>query len=97
MANLVLPSKYADALYKAAVETNSLNSVAEELRSIKNIIDTTPNFRNILMHPGISKSEKTGMIKIIFGDKVTKLSLRLMLLLIEKKREPIFDSICDIS
>jgi F-type H+-transporting ATPase subunit delta len=96
MANLVLPSKYADALYKAAVESNSLGAVAEELRSMKNIIDTTPKFREILSHPGINKSDKTSMIKAVFGERVTKLSLRLVMLLIEKKREALFDDICTV-
>jgi F-type H+-transporting ATPase subunit delta len=96
MANLVLPSKYAMALYNAAVESNSLNAVTEELRSIKKIIDTTPKFKQVLFHPGISKSEKSELVTNVFGEKVTKLSLRLMLLLIEKKRESIFNDICGI-
>jgi F-type H+-transporting ATPase subunit delta len=96
MANLVLPSKYALALYNAAIESNSLNAVTEELRSIKNIIDTTPRFKQVLFHPGISKSEKAELVTNVFGEKVTKLSLRLMLLLIEKKRESIFNDICGI-
>lgn len=96
MANLVLPSKYALALYNAAIESNSLNAVTEELRSIKKIIDTTPRFKQVLFHPGISKSEKAELVTNVFGEKVTKLSLRLMLLLIEKKRESIFNDICGI-
>jgi F-type H+-transporting ATPase subunit delta len=96
MANLVLPSKYAQALYNAAMESNSLNAVTEELRSIKKIIDTTPKFKQVLFHPGINKSEKAELVTNVFGEKVTKLSLRLMLLLIDKKRESIFGDICDI-
>lgn len=96
MANMVLPSKYAEALYKAAEETNSLNAVTEELRSIKGIIDTNPQLKSILFHPGISKLEKKEMIKQLFGEKVTKLSLRLLMLLVEKKREAIFGDICGI-
>lgn len=96
MANTVLPSKYAQALYNAAVESNNVNAVTEELRSIKNIIDSTPEFRQVLFHPGIDKREKSELVTNVFGEKVTKLSLRLMLLLIEKKRESIFDDICDI-
>ena len=96
MANMVLPSKYAEALYKAAEETNSLNAVTEELRSIKGVIDTNPQLKSILFHPGISKLEKKEMIKQLFGEKVTKLSLRLLMLLVEKKREAIFSDICGI-
>jgi F-type H+-transporting ATPase subunit delta len=96
MANMVLPSKYAQALYNAAFESNNLNAVTEELRSIKKIIDTTPKFKQVLYHPGIDKHEKTELVTNVFGEKVTKLSLRLMLLLIEKKRESIFNDICDI-
>ena len=96
MANMVLPSKYAEALYKAAEESNSLNAVTEELRSIKGIIDTNPQLKSILFHPGIGKADKIDMIKALFGEKVTKLSLRLLILLVEKKRETIFNDICGI-
>ncbi len=73
MANLVLPSKYAEALYKAAVDANSLHAVTEELKSIRDIIVSNPKLKSVLMHPGISKAEKSDMIKSLFGEKVSKL------------------------
>ncbi|MCE5299295.1 MAG: ATP synthase F1 subunit delta [Spirochaetia bacterium] len=94
MANLVLPSKYAEALFKAAVESNTLEAVTGELRSIKDAMDVIPRLKEVIMHPGIDRNEKKAIIKSAFGDKVTKLSLRLMLLLIDKKREGLFDEIC---
>jgi F-type H+-transporting ATPase subunit delta len=96
MANTVLPSKYAEALFEAAQESNSLNAVTEELRSIRNIMDLNPELKKILFHPGIGKAEKKEMIKSLFGEKVSKLSLRLLMLLVEKKREALFADICGI-
>src|ERR1035437_6024075 len=87
MANTVLPSKYAEALFGAAQASNSLNAVTEELKSIRNIIDINPELKKILFHPGIGKAEKKEMLKSLFGEKVSKLSLRLLMLLVEKKRE----------
>ena len=96
MANTVLPSKYAEALFGAAQASNSLNAVTEELKSIRNIIDINPELKKILFHPGIGKAEKKEMLKSLFGEKVSKLSLRLLMLLVEKKREALFGDICGI-
>jgi F-type H+-transporting ATPase subunit delta len=91
---MILPSKYAEALYKAAEDSNTLGAVTEELRMIKNIIDSSVDLKKVLLHPGISKADKQETVKALFGEKVTKLTLRMIMLLIEKKREAIFDDIC---
>ena len=68
--------------------------MTEELRSISDIFNSNQQLKKILFHPGIGKTDKKDMLKALFGDKITKLTLRLLLLLVEKKRETIFNDIC---
>lgn len=96
MANLVLPSKYAEALFELAKAAGNLTRVKDELLAVKKVLDGNERLRDILFHPGINKDEKKEMISQIFGARLSKTVLDFLMLLIDKKRESLIAQICDI-
>jgi len=67
MANLVLPSKYADAIFTVAKEKNILEKTREEMIVVKEVLDRNAILKNIIFHPGISKDEKKKIFVNIFS------------------------------
>jgi len=96
MGNMVLPSKYADALFEAAKEQNNLQTVKEDLKAIEIFMKGNPEVQNIFYHPGINKEEKKQILEKIFAKEISKLSFDFLCLVVDKKREQIFYDICDI-
>lgn len=86
MAELV-GKRYATALYEAAFESGVLDKVQEELQEISNIYQQVKDFRIALEHPKLSKSEKKQIIKTLFSDKVSEITLNFLYVLIDKTRE----------
>ena len=96
MVNLVLPTKYAEALFAIAKENKELEKVRDELIVIKKVFEQNPKLKNIINHPGISRDEKKKLVNEVFGAQISKLTVHFMLFLVEKKREKLFDAICDV-
>ncbi len=96
MGNLVLPSKYAEALFQAAKEQNSLQVVKEDLKAIEIFMKNNVNVQDVFYHPGINRDEKKDILKKIFSKDISKLSFDFLCLVVDKKREKIFYDICDI-
>jgi F-type H+-transporting ATPase subunit delta len=96
MANLVLPSKYAEALFELAREAGSLSLVKEELVAVKKVLDGNERLKDIVFHPGINKDEKKQIMLQVFGTQLSKTTMNFLMLIIDKKRERIIGQICEI-
>jgi len=96
MANLVLPSKYAEALFELAKEAGNLAQAKDELIAVKKVLDGNERLKDIIFHPGINKDEKKQVISRIFGAQLSKIIMDFLKLLIDKKRERLISQICDI-
>jgi F-type H+-transporting ATPase subunit delta len=96
MANLVLPSKYADAIFLAAKEKNVLEQTMEDLIVVKKVLDNNAILKNIIFHPGISKDEKKKIFVGLFSGHVSELVVNFFKLLIDKKREKLIDDIINV-
>lgn len=96
MANLVLPGKYADAIFLIAKEKNILEQIKEELKKLKDIINNTPKLKDIIFHPVISKDEKKKIILNLFSRYMSEFVINFLQLLIDKKREKLLNDIIDI-
>jgi len=96
MVNLVLPSKYAEALFEIAKDAGITEKVREEIIVISKVFDANKKLKAIMNHPGISREEKKNMIRQIFGEQISKTTVNFMLFLIDKKRERLFEAICDV-
>lgn len=96
MANLVLPSKYADAIFLIARKKNIMKQTKEELNIIKEILNKNIVLKNIIFHPGISKEEKKKIFTDLFSGHISEFVVNFLKLLIDKKRERLIDDIVDI-
>ena len=96
MANLVLPSKYAEALFELARDAGSLSLVRDELAAVKKVLDGNERLKDIVFHPGINKDEKKLIMRQVFGIQLSKTTMNFLMLIIDKKRERIIGQVCEI-
>jgi hypothetical protein len=95
MANLVLPSKYAEALFELAKEAGKLTLIKDELVAVKKVLDGNERLKDIIFHPGINKEEKKQILARVFGAQLSKTTMNFLMLVIDKKRERLIGQICE--
>ncbi|MDP9173698.1 MAG: ATP synthase F1 subunit delta [Planctomycetota bacterium] len=84
---------YAQALLDLAVEGNTAQIIGQELRDLRQVVDTTPQFAQVLGDPTISAEERGKLIRTVFTDRASHLLLNFLLLLNEKNRLPLLPGI----
>ncbi len=77
---------YAKAMLDLANDSKSAASVGQELRDLRQIIDTNLTFAQILADPSISVGEREKLLRSIFSGKASPLVLNFLLLLNKKGR-----------
>lgn len=86
MSNLAVANRYAYALFQLAQEKNVLKKVNEELQTVKEVVDTTPEFVSFLSHPKVTNQQKQKFIQASFAKTLSQMTLNTILLLVERKR-----------
>ena len=79
--------RYAQALFDAASNANVVESVESDLAAVDYHLQANGDFRAFLLSPNRGRDEKLALLDKVFGDKVTALSLNILKLMIEKRRE----------
>ena len=77
---------YAEALLELANETKSAAALGQELRDLRQILDTTPKFGEVLADPAIGNDEREKLIHTVFDGRASKLFVNFLGLLNEKRR-----------
>ena len=77
---------YAQAMLDLANEAKSADAIGQELRNLRQIVDTNPQFAQILADPAIGHEERGKLIMNTFGGRVSHLVQNFLLLLNEKSR-----------
>jgi F-type H+-transporting ATPase subunit delta len=77
---------YAEALLDLANESNIAPALGQELRDLRQIVDTTPAFAQILSDPAISTAEREKLIRTVLEGRASKLTVNFLLLCNEKGR-----------
>lgn len=91
----ILVHRYTKAFLELAIQNDVVDKVLDDLLLVKNAIESHKEL-NILIHqPFVSKVHKTNIINKIFKDKVEKITLDFVNLLIEKNRDEIIADIYD--
>lgn len=94
MAKLV-SKVYGDALFEAAVENHSIDSVYEEVSALAAVFQDNPNLAEVLNHPKIVKEEKITIMKEIFSGRISEELMGFLTIIVEKGRQgdilPIFE------
>lgn len=92
MAKLISKT-YGEALFELAVEENKVDSFAEEIQTLQQILAENEELGRLMNHPKIIKEEKLQVIKNIFEGRLDQELLGFLSLLITKDRYNEADSI----
>jgi len=79
--------RYAKALFQLAIEKNMLEDVRKDVVLIFQSLKEYEQFRLYLKSPVVKPSQKFNLMKEIFKNSVTEISLNFLGLLIQNKRE----------
>lgn len=79
--------RYAQALFEVATKHNLVATVESDLAAIESAFLTDDEFRLFLTSPYRSREEKLDVLGKVFADKVTALTLQLVRVMIDKRRE----------
>jgi F-type H+-transporting ATPase subunit delta len=93
MLNPRLASRYAKSLIDIAIEQNSLEDTLKDMELIEAICKQNSEFVAMMRSPIIKGDKKTAIIEAIFNNRVSKLTIIFLKLLINKNREQNIDEI----
>jgi len=90
MAKLVSKT-YGEALFSVAMEKENVQAGAGddflmEIRELMNVLDANPKFHDLMMHPGIAKTEKLSVIQKVFQGRTSPEIYEFLRLIVEKDR-----------
>ena len=85
--------RYAKALFEAAQESKQIDQIEKDLILVKEIIEKSKDFSIFLISPVIQSAEKRKIFAQLFGQKLQKLSLEFLNLLLDKGREKMLPTI----
>ena len=86
---------YAKALFDLGEQDGSLGQIFDELHGIQAAADASPEVNDFLQSPKLKRADKIRVMDELFADKVSRPVLGLLHVLIEKRREPVFDNIVE--
>lgn len=91
--NSPLAVAYAQALLDLANDAAAAESVGQELRDLRQILDTNPKFKLVLADPAIGHEERERLLRRTFEGRASRLLLDFLLLANEKGRLGILSAI----
>ncbi|MGH7162126.1 MAG: ATP synthase F1 subunit delta [Planctomycetota bacterium] len=86
---------YAQALLDIAMTSGDLGRVVEDLHSVLDLYDERPDFRAFFTSPRVDPPLKKRALDAAFRDKLCRPVLGLLHVLVDKRREPVFDNVVD--
>lgn len=81
-----MESSYGDALFELALEKNELDSIAEQVNLLAQVLAENPELLKLLHHPKISKEEKISVIETICKGRFSEDIVGFLVLVTEKDR-----------
>lgn len=96
MSETLVARRYAGALYEASLGKNLVDKVEKELHFFTDTIKGHNDLYRLLLSPRISSGEKKAILIKIFDGKISGLTLNFVSLLVDKKREKLFDYIASV-
>lgn len=88
-------SRYAQALFDVASKQNIVASVSDDLNGITQVLETDKRFASFMANPAYNRDTKLKLIENVFSDRVTALTMQLLRLLLEKRREGLLAAVAD--
>ncbi|HWA83662.1 MAG TPA: ATP synthase F1 subunit delta [Fimbriimonadaceae bacterium] len=85
--------RYAQALFSTAQRHDVVQAVEDDLDAIVGLMQRDKAFKDFLLAPYTSRDEKVKIIERIFSDRVTALTMQVLRVMLEKRREGEFDAV----
>lgn len=79
--------RYAEALYSVAKESNVIQSVEDDLNGVVSLMETDGKFRMLIHSPTFDRDFKLQVLEKAFADRVTALTMQVLRILVQKRRE----------
>lgn len=87
MLSGAVAKRYADALFSLASEQDKVLVVEKELSLVVTMLETHPEWKQIIMHPSIAVETKKEQIQQFFGDSVQPIVLNFVKILVDGRRQ----------
>jgi F-type H+-transporting ATPase subunit delta len=87
MAESKVGKRYAQALFNTALKYDVVKSVEEDLIGITSLLQNDEQFRDFMISPHVGREEKLKIAEKLFSDRVTALTMQVLRLMLEKRRE----------
>jgi len=84
---------YAKALFDIGTQEGNLGEIFDDLHGVQAAIEASREANNFLQSPKLQRPDKKRIMDEIFEGKVCRPVLGLIHVLIDKRREPVFDNI----
>lgn len=95
MSHSAITKRYASALYAEAEAAGSVDRVDSDMQLLQDTISASADLEQLFVSPVISSASKAAVIKRLFESRIDTLTLRFLLLVIEKGREAMTLAIVD--
>jgi F-type H+-transporting ATPase subunit delta len=79
--------RYAQALFDTAQRYDVVTAVEDDLDAIIALMAKDRGFRDFLLAPYTSREEKVQIMEKIFSDRITALTMQVLRVMLEKRRE----------
>src|SRR5688572_27304935 len=89
MPSLSVTRRYAEALFAIAQRDGTVEKIEQDLDTIDAALRSTPVLMQVLRAPTIARERKRELLRQIFGQGVTSLTMRFLSLLVDRRREAI--------
>lgn len=86
MLDTSLAVRYASALYTVAKKQDSVGIVLEEMESFIAMLKQDGQLKQFFLHPAIAQAEKKQLLRELLGNRVSRLGLTFLSILVDAKR-----------
>lgn len=91
-----IAGRYAEALFALSQEKKTTSEWEAELRAIGQVIDTSPELRDVLTHPEIPLAQKNRIVEKAFQGKIAPEVMAVLLMLIKRGHDPAMSLLAEI-
>jgi F-type H+-transporting ATPase subunit delta len=87
---------YAAALLELAADKGELEAVSTDLLALRELWTESPDFRRLLESPELGSAQKRRALEKALADAASPITLRFLLVLLRRHREPLLGTILDM-
>jgi len=95
MSDAIIARRYAQALRDAAAERGVKEAADADMAMIRTSMADSRELRRFFASPIISRDKKAAIVRTLFADRISEVTLRFMLMMVDKHRENIFSEVSD--